>query len=158
MWVRCIFVPIEKNGKITGVTGVTLDITLEIEAEERAKKELDIIKDEKDFMHTILNSLSIPIHIKNPKTDEYTFANIASEKIFGVKKGLKTNNIVHPDYIKDIRSIDASVSELGTPYEGPEIVALSDGRIIDTYVHKNLINYGGINQILIARKIGRAHV
>ena len=44
------------------------------------------------------------------------------------------------------------MSELCTPYKGPEIVAISDGRIINTYVHKNLINYGGINQILIARR------
>lgn len=150
-WVRCIFMPIIKNDNIVSISGVTIDISLEKIAHERTKTEIETIKKENHLMHVILNSLPIPVHIKDPELDIYTFANKASEEIFNVSTGKSSFEVLKSMNADLIRTGDLDLLKTGISYHGKESLVFIDGRRADTHVHKSIIDYDGKRQILIAR-------
>lgn len=94
--------PVRENDKITGVLGVSWDIT------EKKKKELEIQSWEAKYQHLIDNS-NDAIFFSDPKTGYFLYANPKAQAIFGynLEEILEMHRVeIHPGvYREDYRNI-----------------------------------------------------
>lgn len=150
-WYRSVFMPIRIEGVVVSITGILMDITLEIELAERAHNRMNLIQAEHDYLNTILNSVSVPIHIKDPETGVYNFANAASKEAYGISVGMSIEDILLRNEIPSGKAAEMRLISDGDIYEADENIVLANGAKLETHVIKKSIEYAGSKQILIVR-------
>ena len=101
------------------------------------------------LQENILNSIPLPIHIKDVEDDfRYVFCNEESMRMFGTYEGETVSDILDREQAERMQKTDLEVFTTGKPYFGVERIILKDGRSYDTIVRKNII-YDGSKRLLL---------
>ena len=101
------------------------------------------------MQENILNSIPLPIHIKDVEDDfRYVFCNEESMRMFGTYEGETVSDILDREQAERMQKTDLEVFTTGKPYFGVERIILKDGRSYDTIVRKNII-YDGSKRLLL---------
>lgn len=89
---------------------------------------------------TILNSIPIPIHIKDLENNSrYVFCNEESTRMFNTQIGGNIYDVMSEEQVARIEKTDNEVFSTGKPYFGVERIELRDGRSYDVIVRKSVI-------------------
>lgn len=101
------------------------------------------------LQENILNSIPLPIHIKDVEDDfRYVFCNEESMRMFGTHEGETVCSVLDSKQAERMQKTDLEVFTTGKPYFGVERIILKDGRSYDTIVRKNII-YDGTKRLLL---------
>ena len=101
------------------------------------------------LQENILNSIPLPIHIKDVEDDfRYVFCNEESMRMFGTHEGETVCSVLDSEQAERMQKTDLEVFTTGKPYLGVERIILKDGRSYDTIVRKNII-YDGTKRLLL---------
>ena len=101
------------------------------------------------LQENILNSIPLPIHIKDVEDDfRYVFCNEESMRMFGTHEGETVCSVLDSEQAERMQKTDLEVFTTGKPYFGVERIILKDGRSYDTIVRKNII-YDGTKRLLL---------
>lgn len=128
----------DKDGNVTKYVGT--------------RRNISELYSSKIFFEKILNSIPIPIHIKDVENNfKYHFCNEESKKMFGSSVDKTIYDIMDVENVERIQKTDYETYKTGKPYTGYERIELKDGRAYDTVVRKSVINDGGKNWLLTSR-------
>ncbi|MGL4520201.1 MAG: histidine kinase dimerization/phospho-acceptor domain-containing protein [Phocaeicola sp.] len=141
------FVPIFENNQLKSVMGVRRNITREVNYQEELEKRINEIKLQNNRLELILESLPIPILIRNVKTKLYTYANKAAMVQYGAETGVTSIYKI----LSSRKEKESEFIQQHGSYEALEIIQTKEGRLLDTVVSKKMIRYNNEEQLLISR-------
>lgn len=117
-----------------------------------SRKNNTVLQLKQQLLEKILNSIPLPIHIKDVENDfRYVFCNEEGKRVFGTSEGKNAYDVVEEEEVERMRKTDLEVFNTGTPYLGLECVVLKDGRSYDTIVRKSVIEDNGKRLLLNTR-------
>ncbi|WP_300700889.1 ATP-binding protein [Bacteroides sp.] len=103
----------------------------------------------KILQDNILNSIPIPIHIKDLDNDScYVFCNEESTRMFGTSIGGSIYDVMNEAQVARVEKTDKEVFSTGKPYFGVERIELLNGQSYDVLVRKSVI-YDGNKRLLL---------
>lgn len=103
----------------------------------------------KILQDNILNSIPIPIHIKDLDNDSsYVFCNEESTRMFGTSIGGSIYDVMNEAQVARVEKTDKEVFSTGKPYFGVERIELLNGQSYDVLVRKSII-YDGNKRLLL---------
>ena len=106
----------------------------------------------KALQENILNSIPIPIHIKDIENDsQYVFCNEESTRMFGTHINGRIYDVMNEAQVARVEKTDKEVFSTGKPYFGVERIDLLDGRSYDVLVRKSVIYDGNKRMLLNVR-------
>lgn len=155
-----------KEGEVTHYLLVFQNVTDAILAKKellRSKKEIEStmealskknaeIEKKKKLQENILNSIPMPIQIKDVEDNfRYVFCNEESKRVFGTKENETIYDLINRDRADKMQKTDLEVYATGKPYFGSETVRLKDGREYETIVQKQVIEDEGKRLLLNVR-------
>lgn len=106
----------------------------------------------KKFQEKILDSVPLPIHIKDVADNfRYVFCNEESKRMFGINVGAMASDVLEEEDALRIQKTDIEVFNTGEPYLGLERLVLKDGRSYDMIVRKSIIEDNGKRLLLNIR-------
>lgn len=107
------------------------------------------LQNKKILQDNILNSIPLPIHIKDIEDNfRYVFCNKESQRMFGSQEGQTIYDVWDESLVYTFRDSDLEVFHSGKPYFGEARIVLKDGREYDTIVRKSIIEDGGKRLLL----------
>lgn len=165
--IECNGTPVfNADGELENYVFIVKDITESVEAEERllqSKRDVEIametlsiknreLERKKELQGKILNSIPLPIHIKDVEDNfRYVFCNEESKRMFGSIEQGTAHEVMSKAQADKMHESDRQVYETGKPYFGQEKIILEDGRVYETIVQKNLIEDDGKRLLLNVR-------
>ena len=141
-WQYCTVngVPFERdnNGRIVKYVGT--------------RKNNTELQRKKKFQEKILDSVPLPIHIKDVADNfRYVFCNEESKRMFGINVDVRANDVLEEEDALRVQKTDLEVFNTGEPYLGLERLVLKDGRSYDMIVRKSIIEDDGKRLLLNIR-------
>lgn len=155
-----------EKGSIIKYLVVTQDITEKVKAEQKvqqSKQEMELalkvlskknteLRKRKELQEKILNSMPLPIHIKDVEDDfRYVFCNDESKRMFGSAVFNSAYEVMSKQQADKLHETDRQVYATGKPYFGQEKIVLKDGRVYETIVQKSIIEDEGRRLLLNVR-------
>ncbi len=150
-WYQCSVTAIIEEDKIRYISGIRKDITEEIVAKELLEQKHIEIRNSEEKLNLILNMLPIPVYIIEPQNSKVTYINEAAMKLFATECFSTVSDFVAFDDVEKHNSVNLQVLNSGNEYIGNEILRLNNGKELNTYVRKSVINFNGDKHILILR-------
>ena len=107
------------------------------------------------FYKDALYNLSIPLCVKNPYTQEVLYLNKAYyDTIVRHKEGVLTElsklNLSKESFEQCIK-VETALLKNKQPYDTYEMLKFIDGKVMDTYTSKSIINWDGVDSVLCIR-------
>lgn len=103
----------------------------------------------KILQDNILNSIPIPIHIKDiDNNSRYVFCNEEGTRMFGTSIGGSIYDVMNEAQVARVEKTDKEVFSTGKPYFGVERIELLNGQSYDVLVRKSVI-YDGNKRLLL---------
>lgn len=100
----------------------------------------------------ILNSIPLPIHIKDIENDfRYVFCNDESRRMLGTSDEKTAYDVMSKEQVAKIEKTDKEVFNTGKPYFGLETIELKNGCSFETFVRKSIIYDNGKRLLLNVR-------
>ncbi len=157
-WYLSSFMGVCDDGKITQLTGIRRNITLELEA----KKQLEDLNlqlqeenkraiDSEARLKKILGKLPLPIMMKDYYSLSYSYLNDEAIKTYNLSLGATASDLLTKENAIEMERVDKLLIESGEEYIGNEVLHYKDGRVLETFVKKIPINIDGMMQILAVR-------
>lgn len=113
------------------------------------RKNITELQNQKILQETILNSIPLPIHIKDVEDNyRYVFCNKLSQRMFGSNVGQTIYDVWDESLVSEFKESDLAVFNSDKPYFGKAQVVLKDGRTYDTIVRKSVIEDSGKRLLL----------
>ena len=116
------------------------------------RKNNTVLQQKQQLLGKILNSIPLPIHIKDVENDfRYVFCNEEGKQMFGTDEEKTAYDAVEEEDVERMRKTDLEVFNTGTPYLGVEQITLKNGKSYDTIVRKSVIEDSGKRLLLNIR-------
>ena len=164
-WYSCSMIAMPSEDEKRYIIGTRKDITKEVEDKDKLEemnKELELsykkIESNQEYLRTILDKLPIPIFIKDPLSQKHIYINEEANKSYFVTPKFRPEDVLIKEQSDYCKSVDEQIVKTGEEYSAYENLHLLNGRIINTFVKKILIEYNGEKQILVVRSdLSRRH-
>ena len=150
-WFQCSLMASYNNNNERFITGIRKDITEEVIAKKAIEQKHLELQNSEERLNTILNKLPIPVYIIDPDTRVVTSINEAAVNLFGSGSYAFSKEFIIPEDVEAHAAVDKHVITSNEEYIANEVLRLKNGKELNTYVRKSLLELNGKKHILVMR-------